>query len=300
MLEPSAQPAIESPVSLWRQRVYAVGSAMRRAPLLPTIGVVTIIVCAIFGPLIAPYSPTKTDLMNNMAPPVWDGGNWSHPLGTDKLGRDMLSRIIHGARVSMSLSVAVIILGGSVGIMLGLVTGFMGGKADAVVQRGVEAVLSMPLILVALVFMAAFGSSFTNVIFILSPFIAARFCRMVRGETLTIKGLDYVALAMVVGSPTLRTVWKHILPNVLNTIIVLATLEVGALILVESSLSFLGVGIPPPRPAWGLMVADGRDYIQTQYWLSLIPGLAILLSVMSLNLFGDWLRDTLDPRRRQL
>ena len=212
----------------------------------------------------------------------------------------MLSRIIHGTRVSLSLSIAVILLGGTAGTFFGLASGFLGGKTDAVVQRGVEAILALPLILVALVFMSAFGTSFTNVIFILSPFVAARFARMVRGEALVIKELDYVSLARVIGSPTHRIVVKHILPNVFNTVVVLSTLEVGHLILVESSLSFLGVGIPPPRPAWGLMVADGRDFIQSHYWLTLFPGLAILASVMCLNLFGDWLRDTLDPRRRQL
>jgi peptide/nickel transport system permease protein len=269
--------------------------------MVPTIGIGIIIICAVFAPWIAPYNPTKNDLINNFAPPAWqEGGSWSHFLGTDKLGRDMLSRIIHGTRVSLSLSIAVIMLGGTAGTFFGLASGFLGGKTDAVVQRGVEAILALPLILVALVFMSAFGTSFTNVIFILSPFVAARFARMVRGEALVVKELDYVSLARVIGSPTHRIVLKHILPNVFNTVVVLATLEVGHLILVESSLSFLGVGIPPPRPAWGLMVADGRDFIQSHYWLTLFPGLAILASVMCLNLFGDWMRDTLDPRRRQL
>ena len=175
-----------------------------------------------------------------------------------------------------------------------------GAGRDALVQRGVEAVLALPLILVALAFVFTFGFSFWNVFFILCPFVAVRFARIVRGDTLSIRERDYVAVATVIGAPTYRIVAKHIFPNVFNTVVVLATLEVGHIILVESSLSFLGVGIPPPQPAWGLMVSEGREYIATAYWITLFPGLAILATVLSLNLFGDWLRDTLDPRRRQL
>ena len=160
--------------------------------------------------------------------------------------------------------------------------------------------MALPTILVALVFVFTFGASFTSVMFVLSPFLAARFIRIIRGETLTVRERDYVAIAQVIGSPTYRILWRHILPNVFNTVIVLATLEVGHLILLESSLSFLGVGVPPPNPAWGLMVSDGREFITSAYWITLFPGLAILATVLSLNLFGDWLRDTLDPRRRQL
>ena len=221
-------------------------------------------------------------------------------LGTDKLGRDILSRLIRGARVSLSLSLFVIGLGGGVGVALGLISGYAGGKVDAVMQRGIEVILAMPTILVALVFVFAVGRSFESVILILSPFLAARFARIVRGETLSVRERDFVAIAKVIGTPTWMILLRHILPNVFNTIIVLATLEVGHLILLESSLSFLGVGVPPPQPAWGLMVADGREFLTSAYWITLFPGLCILAAVLSLNLFGDWLRDTLDPRRRQL
>jgi peptide/nickel transport system permease protein len=239
--------------------------------------------------------------MENLTPPVWqEGGTSEYLLGTDKLGRDILSRIIHGSRLSLSLSLIVIMLGGSVGVILGLISGYVGGVVDGIIQRIVEAMLALPTILVALVFVFTFGFGFWNVIFILSPFIAARFARMVRGETLSVKERDYVAIAKVIGTNRALIIARHVFPNVANTVIVLATLEVGHLILVESSLSFLGVGIPPPNPAWGLMVAEGREYIATAYWISLIPGLAILATVLSLNLFGDWLRDILDPRRKQL
>jgi peptide/nickel transport system permease protein len=260
-----------------------------------------LLIFAAFAPLIAPHDPVRNDVLNNLAPPFWHAeGSSSNLLGTDKLGRDVLSRIIHGSRISLALSLLVILIGGGAGAIFGMLSGYLGGRADALVQRGVEAILALPLILVALAFVFIFGFSFWNVIFILSPFVAARFARMVRGETLSIKERDYVALAKVIGSPTHRTVLKHIMPNVFNTLVVLATLEVGHIILVEASLSFLGVGIPPPKPAWGLMVAEGREYITSAYWITLFPGLAILATVLSLNLFGDWLRDTLDPRRRQL
>ncbi len=300
MTDAGTLPDITKRPSLYR-RVRAAVSALRRAPLVPTIILGILIFCAVFAPLVAPYDPIKINIMSNLMPPAWNAeGSIDHLLGTDKLGRDVLSRIIYGSRLSLSLSLIVILMGGSAGVVLGMISGYMGGAVDAVIQRAVEAMLALPTILVALVFIFTFGFGFWNVIFILSPFIAARFARMVRGETLSIKERDYVALAQVMGASKVRIIIRHILPSVFNTVIVLATLEVGHLILVESSLSFLGVGIPPPNPAWGLMVAEGREHIATAYWLSAFPGLAILASVLSINLFGDWLRDTLDPRRKQL
>jgi peptide/nickel transport system permease protein len=303
MAESTEQPAAVVQVQTvpLRRRVLSAAAALKRAPLVPSIILGMLIAFALFAPLIAPHNPTKTDIMNNLQAPAWHSdGSWSNILGTDQLGRDVLSRIIHGSRVSLALSLLVISIGGGAGVVFGMVSGYMGGRVDALVQRGVEAVLALPLILVALAFVFTFGFSFSNVIFILCPFVAARFARMVRGETLSVKERDYIAVARVIGSPTHRIVIKHILPNLFNTVVVLATLEVGHIILVESSLSFLGVGIPPPKPAWGLMVAEGRQYITSSYWITLFPGLAIVATVLSLNLFGDWLRDTLDPRRRQL
>ena len=268
---------------------------LRRAPLIPSLILGILLVFVLFAPLIATHDPVENEILNNLAPP-----SWSNLLGTDTLGRDVFSRIVYGSRISLALSLLVILIGGGTGAVMGIASGFVGGKADAIVQRAVEAVLALPLILVALSFVFTFGFSFWNVIFILCPFVAARFARIVRGEVLSIRERDYVALAKVIGTPTPQIVLKHIMPNVFNTIVVLSTLEVGHIILVESSLSFLGVGIPPPRPAWGLMVAEGRQYITSAYWITLFPGLAILVTVLSLNLFGDWLRDTLDPRRRHL
>ncbi len=292
-----AEPA--DPAAASRRQTWAV--ALATIPKVPLLILVVFIGAAIAAPLIAPHNPTQVDVMANFTPPVWSaGGTMDHILGTDKIGRDILSRLIYGSRLSLSLSMIVIIIGGSVGVVLGMVSGYVGGMVDAIIQRAVEAMLSLPTILVALVFIFAFGFGFWNVIFILSPFLAARFARMVRGETLSIKEREHVAIAKVMGASGLRILATHILPNVINTVTVLATLEVGHLILIESSLSFLGAGIPPPNPAWGLMVAEGQAYIATAYWISLFPGLAILTTVLSLNLFGDWLRDMLDPHRKHL
>jgi peptide/nickel transport system permease protein len=184
-------------------------------------------------------------------------------------------------------------------VALGLASGYLGGITDILVQRLVEAILSLPTIMVALVFAFVLGQSFTTVVIILSPFIAARFARMVRGDVLAIRGKAYVELARVAGASPYRIIRKHILPNVIGTIIVVATLEIGQLILLEASLSFLGVGVPPPTPEWGLMVSQGEQYLATKYWISLFPGLAIVAAVLAINLIGDWLRDFLDPKRTE-
>ena len=293
--------SLESTAITRQERAWAAISTLRRAPLISSSVLVVLLCFAIFAPIIAPHSPTQIDVGNSFNAPAWhEDGSWSNLLGTDKLGRDVFSRLIYGARVSLTLSLLIILIGGGSGTFLGILSGYLGKTADAILQRFVELILALPTILVALVFVFTFGTSFTSVMFVLSPFLAARFIRIIRGETLTVRERDYVAIAQVIGSPTYRILWRHILPNVFNTVIVLATLEVGHLILLESSLSFLGVGVPPPNPAWGLMVSDGREFITSAYWITLFPGLAILAAVLSLNLFGDWLRDTLDPRRRQL
>ena len=274
---------------------------LRGLPILPVGLLSVLILAAVFAPVIAPHDPLQINLSNVLAPPFYaPGGSLEHPFGTDKVGRDVFSRVIYGGRVSLLLASSVLAIGGTVGTLFGLVSGYAAGKIDGVIQRGVEAILSLPTLMVALVFVFVLGQSFTSVVLILSPFIAARFARMVRGEALSVRNQNYVALARVAGASHVRIIARHILPNVAGTIIVIATLEIGHLILVEASLSFLGVGVPPPTPAWGLMVADGRDYLVTKYWLSLIPGLAILATVLSINWIGDWLRDFLDPKRQVL
>ena len=228
------------------------------------------------------------------------GGTATHILGTDHLGRDMLSRIIFGARISLIVAAVTLGIGGTVGTFLGLLAGYHGGWVDEIIMRLVDIKLSIPLILFALVMVLTFGQSFEMIVIILILYIWPRFARQIRGEVLQIKNMDYVALAKVSGASTWRIMFKHIFPGTINTLIVVATLQVGFVILVESTLSFLGAGVPPPTPAWGSMVADGRDFLALTWWEATLPAVAIFLTVMSLNLFGDWLRDKLDPRLRQM
>lgn len=229
-----------------------------------------------------------------------EGGSAKYLLGTDQIGRDILSRIIHGARISLIVSGVTLGVGGGVGVLLGLVSGWYGGWVDEVIMRLVDIILAMPIILVALVLVVAIGSSFESIVAVLAIWIWPRFARMVRGEVLQLKTKDYVSLARVSGASTVRIMFVHLFPGTINTLIVVATLQVGIVILVEATLSFLGAGVPPPNPAWGSMVADGRDRLVDAWWVATMPGLAILVTVMSLNLFGDWLRDTLDPKLRQM
>ena len=227
-------------------------------------------------------------------------GTLTYPLGTDHLGRDIYSRLVHGARISLIIALVTLGVGGTLGVFLGLVSGWYGGWIDEFIMRLVDVILSLPLILVTLVLVVSVGQSLELIVAVLSLWIWPRFARMVRAEVLQLKTMDYVALARVAGASTLRIMFFHLFPGTINTLIVVATLQVGIVILVEATLSFLGAGIPPPTPAWGSMVADGRDRLAVAWWIATLPGVAILLTVVSLNLFGDWLRDTLDPRLRQL
>jgi peptide/nickel transport system permease protein len=222
-------------------------------------------------------------------------------LGTDHLGRDVLSRVIYGARISLLVSIVTLAVGGTIGVTMGLAAGWYGGMVDETLMRLVDIKLAIPLILIALVLVITLGQSLWIIVTVLCLFIWPRFARQVRGEVLQLKHMDYVSLAKVSGASTARILFIHIFPGTINTLIVVATLQVGIVILLESTLSFLGAGVPPPTPAWGSMVSDGRDKLAGGvWWISTFPGVAIMVTVMSLNLFGDWLRDTLDPRLRQL
>ena len=212
----------------------------------------------------------------------------------------MLSRVIYGARISLVVVAVTLGIGGTIGVVLGLVSGYYGGWVEELIMRLVDIKLAIPTILLALVLVLALGQSFLIIVVILAIAIWPRFARNTRGEVLQLKTMDYVALAKVSGASTPRILFKHIFPGVVNTLIILATLEVGIVILLESTLSFLGAGVPPPTPAWGSMVADGRDRMAVAWWISTMPGVAIMLVVLSMNVFGDWLRDKLDPRLRQL
>jgi peptide/nickel transport system permease protein len=247
--------------------------------------------------------PLEGRLTERLTPPVWqEGGTWEHPLGTDKVGYDVASRVIHGARVSLIVAGLSILSGGFVGTVLGLIAGYFGGWWDHIIMRLVDIKLSIQAVLLALVLVSVMGPGFHTVIIVIALVLWVRYARLVRGETLSLKNQDFIAKARVAGASNMRIIARHLFPNVVNTLIVLATLEVGQVILLEAGLSFLGVGIPRPTPAWGLMVADGRNLIAAGngWWISLFPGLAILLTVLSMNLLGDWLRDKLDPKLRNV
>jgi peptide/nickel transport system permease protein len=260
-----------------------------------------LVLTAVFADVLAPHSPTDGDITRKLIPPIWmERGDWTHPLGTDRFGRDVLSRIIHGSRISLAVSLIAIGVAGTAGTLLGLIAGYRGGLTDAVLMRLTDIGLSLPIILIAVVMVAVSEPSFENVILVIALLLWPRFARQVRGEALAVKTQDFVALAVVAGRSSAWIVSRHIFPNVVPTLLVVTTLQVGYVILLEGTLSFLGVGVPPPSPAWGLMIADGRGFLATAWWISLFPGLAMLLTVLAVNLMGDWLRDHLDPKLRQV
>jgi len=273
----------------------------RQLPWFAGVILAALVLTALFAAWLAPHSPTAGDITQKLIPPVWmERGDWEHPLGTDRFGRDVLSRIIYGSRISLLVSLIAIGFAGTVGTVLGLISGYRGGVTDAILMRLTDIGLSLPAILIAVVLVAVSEPSFRNVVLIIAVLLWPRFARQIRGETLAIKEQDFVALAIVAGRSSSWIISRHIFPNVVPTLLVITTLQVGYVILLEGTLSFLGVGVPPPSPAWGLMIADGRGFLATAWWISLFPGLAMLLTVLAVNLLGDWLRDHLDPKLRQL
>jgi peptide/nickel transport system permease protein len=271
-----------------------------RLPWFSLAVLALLVICAVFAPLLTPYSPTEGELGDRLDPPMWqERGSPAHPLGTDRQGRDILARIIYGTRVSLSVSLLAIFVSGTIGVAIGLIAGYCGGWVDAVLMRLTDVALSLPAILIALVLAVVVGASFTNVIVVIGLVLWPRYARQVRGEARSLMHQEFVALARIAGCSPWRIMLVHLLPNLVPTLLVLATLQVGDVIIFESTLSFLGVGLPPPLPAWGLMVADGRTLITSAWWVSVLPGLAIMITVLAMNLLGDWVRDRLDPRLRQ-
>lgn len=259
-----------------------------------------VVLCAVFAPFIAPHDPTKQDLLRAVQPPAWeDGGQMTHLLGTDQLGRDMLSRIIYGARLSLELSIIAVALGGIAGTALGLLAGYRGGVIELIIMRFVDLWIAMPSILIGMIWSATFGAGFQTILVVLVLTGWIQYTRVIRGEVLSLRERDYVALAKVAGQGSFAIMRKHLLPNLSGTLVVLATLDFARVILFEAALSFLGIGVQPPTSSWGLMLSDGRELLSVASWLTLYPGLAILVTVLSINLLGDRLRDHFDPHLRQ-
>jgi peptide/nickel transport system permease protein len=267
----------------------------RRPAALVGLAILAIVVLlAIFAPLVAPFDPNDQDVSLRLAPPFQAGSPYL--LGTDQVGRDVLSRIIYGTRVALLVGVASVAISGAVGIVLGLLSGYYGGLVDDVIGWLANVELAFPFILLAIAVVAVIGSGLTNLIVVLSIVAWVVYARIVRAETLAVRDLDFVQAARVIGVGDARILFRHILPNVLTPVIVIATFEVARMIISEASLSFLGLGVEPRIPSWGSMLADGRQYLSTGWWIATFPGLAIMLTVLAINLVGDWLRDVLDPR----
>src|SRR5215468_1575160 len=287
-----------TPTVAWRLSTFRVGDF----PVIPTAILAGIALVAIFANVITPYNPEVGTLGERFRPPFWQsGGSEAHLLGTDHLGRDVLSRLIFGARVSMVVGFTAVIVAGVIGTTLGILAGYLGGWVDQVIMRVTDAWLAFPALTFAIFLAAIVGPSEMNIVIILALVYWTRYARVVRGEVLSLKERDFVRLAVVAGCSKWTVMKRHILPNVINTAIVLATLQLGVVIVAEAALSFLGVGVPPPKPAWGLMLADGKKGLMAGYWwLTVLPGTGIMLLVLSANLLGDWLRVKLDPQLSQL
>jgi peptide/nickel transport system permease protein len=277
------------------------GARLRQFPWLSGAVLACVVAAALSGNALAPHDPNAFDLSAAFRPPFWAAqGSLSHPLGTDNLGRDVLSRIIAGARVSVVVSLYAILLSGGLGALIGMISGYFGRAVDAVIMRVVDIQMSIPALALALVLAAVLNPGLGTVVIVIVVTYWTWYARIVRGEILSLKERDYVSLAKVAGCSTATIFRRHLLPNILNTLLVLATLQVGQVIIFEASLSFLGLGIQTPEVSWGLMLADARGYITNAWWSITMPGIAIMVTCLSSNLIGDWLRDTLDPKRRHV
>ena len=267
-----------------------------RLPWVPITILLIIVFCAIFANLISPHDPRKNDVRNKLQAPL---ASSEHVLGTDRLGKDMLSRLIFGARTMLQVTAPSMVVAILAGTVVGLVSGYSGRWVDSILMRITDAVLGFPSILVALLIVSYLGTGVWNVMIAIAATQWARFARMIRGEVLSVRDRDFVVLAQIYGVSSGMIVWRHLFPNVINTLMVLTSVSIGQVILLEASLSFLGLGLAPGDPAWGIMVAEAREFLTQAWWIALFPGLVITIVVMAFNFFGDWLRDFLDPRLRR-
>jgi peptide/nickel transport system permease protein len=274
---------------------------IRRWPLVPMFIVALVIFGALFAPYLAPHDPQKINPRDRLTPPAWaEGGKHEYLLGTDSTGRDLLSRIIYGARVSLIVAVLGIAISATLGTSIGLISGYFGGLVDMAIMRLVDIMMSLPVLFLALAFAAVIPAGLYIVVLIISIFGWVGYTRIVRGEVLSLKERDFIALARVAQASPARILIRHILPNLVNILTVMMTLEVGGIIMFEAAFSFIGFGVQPPTPSWGNMLSEGQNYLTTAWWIATFPGLALMSMIFSCNFIGDWLRDALDPRLRQL
>jgi peptide/nickel transport system permease protein len=271
--------------------------ARRRTALFGLLVVLAVMLAAVFAPLVSPFDPLEQDIGQRLREPGWqDEQGRVHPLGTDHLGRDILARIIFGSRIALVVGLAAVAISGVIGMLIGLVAGYFGGRMDDFLMRLADIQLAFPFILLAIAVIGVLGPSLRNIIIVIGVSSWVVYARVVRGEVLSIREREYVHAAVALGSRHWRVLLSHVLPNTFTPWLVVATLDMARVIVIESALSFLGLGVQPPTPTWGGMLADGRVYLSTAWWLATFPGLAILVTVLGINLFGDGLRDTLDPR----
>ena len=290
-----SQPVV---LSAWRK----ITGRLRSAPLIPMTILTALVLTAVFADFLAPHDPTIGNLRLRYRPPVWqERGSTEFFLGTDHMGRDVLSRIIYGSRISLMVGVAAVVVAGIIGTALGVLSGFLGKWVDQVVMRFTDAWLALPPVAFAILLAAVLRPSEWNIVVILGGVYWTRYARVIRGEVLSLKERDYVRLATVAGCTRAKIMWTHILPNIANSAVVLMTLQLGVVIIAEATLSFLGVGVAPPKPAWGLMLSEGKAGLMTGYWwLSVFPGVCIMLVVLAASALGDWFRVWSDPQLRQL
>ena len=267
--------------------------------IIGSVIVVSVLLIALLAPLLAPHDPYQQDLLKRLVPPVWDSrGSWEHVLGTDHLGRDYLSRLIYGARISLLIGIGAALISGIIGTIMGVMAGYFGGRVAMIVTFMITVRLSMPVVLVALAVVAIVGGSLQVVIAVLGLLLWDRFAVVMRSSTLQIRSMDYVAAARAVGCSTSRVLMTEVMPNVVNNLIVITTIEIAHAIILEAALSFLGLGVQPPMPSWGLMVSEGKDMMLFEPWLITIPGVALFLLVLAINLMGDGVRDITAPENR--
>jgi peptide/nickel transport system permease protein len=274
----------------------------RFSPLVVCSGLILLglVVTAVFAPQVAPHNPTRERLIDRLLPPAWaEDGDWQYTLGTDHLGRDLLSRIIYGSRVSLVVGFTAVIIGGALGTALGVIAGFFGGPSDEIIMALADMQLAFPTILLAIAIIAVLGPSFPNLVLVIGISGWVTYARVARGQVLSLREKEFVEAIRAQGGSWLRIIWRHILPNTLAPLIVVATLDLARTIILESTLSFLALGIQPPTPSWGGMLSDGREYLLSAWWIATFPGVALMLTALSFNRLGDWLRDRTDPRLRR-